>query len=132
MSAVLGGILAMGRARKRSIMTETVLIGRFRDGTDPVTGDATRVIVTKRYDGVGRVKYPTLNVTTPAAAGQTLSTQDILVEIPSESPLAYEGDEIEITASTVDPTLVGRRYTVRGAAQSGQTTSARYPVVQLS
>lgn len=132
MSAVLSGILRMGRARAMSIMTETVVIGLYKDGTDPVTGDATRVLKEKRYEGIGRVKYPTLNVSTADAPGQTVSAQDITVSIPSESPLCFEGDEVEVIASSSDPTLVGRHYAVKGAPQAGQTTAARYPVTQLS
>ena len=130
--SALSGILRMGRARAQSIMTETVIIGRYKPGTDPTTGNATRVLVEKRYEGIARVKYPTLNVSTPASAGQAVSVQDITVAIPSTSPLCFEGDEVDVIASTADPALIGRRYTVKGAAQTGQTTAARYPVTQLS
>jgi hypothetical protein len=37
-----------------------------------------------------------------------------------------------VLASSVDPSLVGRKFRVAGNAQAGQVTSHRYPVEEVS
>lgn len=122
--------LGMGRRHAEARMTETVAAGEFRDGTD-ANGDATRVLVTERYAGRARIKYPSLGVAPVNEPSQDASAQQLLVSIPTGSPRLLEGDEIHVTSSTADGSLVGRRYSVEGAPQAGQTTSLRYPLKEL-
>ena len=125
----LGGDIAFAlvglRAAAVSRMTETVLVGRFRDGTDPVTGDPTRVLVTKRYEGVGRIRYAERSVLNTGIAGP-IAVQEPFLSIPHGSPACGDGDEVEVLTSTDDPILIGRRYKIQGSARAGQTTAHRY------
>lgn len=113
-------------------MTETVTVGLFEVGTDPVTLDPTRVLVESYYEGKARIKFPSLNVSTSSDTSQTVNTQQPYLSIPSGSPVIPEGAEVLVTASTVDPLIVGLAFTVEGVPQSGQTTSHRYPLEGVS
>ncbi|GAA4762600.1 DUF6093 family protein [Microbacterium gilvum] len=130
MASVLS-VLRDGRRLAEARMTETVLVGRFVDGTDEETGNATRVLAEERYTGIGRVKYPSLTVS-DTSAGLPVAEQQLTVSIPSGSPQCFEGDDVVVSASAVDGLLVGRRFRITGEPQSGQTTAHRYPVRELT
>lgn len=125
-------VLARGRAKTEQRMTETVTAGLFKLQTNPDTGVAERTVVTERYAGKAQVKYPSTVVGEAAAASQTVATQDVIVKMPVDAPRLHEGDDIAVTASTADGSLVGRVYRVKGSPQAGQTTSHRYPVREVS
>lgn len=127
LAAALPGL----RAEAESRMTETVQIGVFQDGVDLETGEPTRELVEQRYEGKARVRYPG-NAVSARDNVQVVAVQDIVVSIPHGSPVCFEGDEVLVTASTADPALVGKQYTVKGAPEVGQTTAHRYPVTELS
>lgn len=123
-------VLDAGRAMAESRMTETVTVGLFKDGTDE-NGDATRVLVTERYSGIGRIKYPSLAVSDRQEPSQPVGVQEPYLSIPTGSPALFEGDEVHVTASTVDDLLVGMTARIAGVPQSGQTTAHRYPLKEL-
>lgn len=123
--------LARGRARANEGMTETIRAGLWQDGTDPETGSATRVLLTERYHGPAQVKYDSMTVSVSDEPAQRVPSQSLMVKVPTSAALLPEGDEIVVEASTVDASLVLRRYRVGGAPQSGQVTSHRYPVKEL-
>ena len=123
--------VAQGRVQAESRMSETVQIGPVTDGVDMETGDPTWVLGVVRYSGPARVKYPGTAVSTRDSV-QVVSVQDIQVSIPWDAPAVYEGDGVVVTASSVDPALVGKKYTVKGAPAAGQTTARRVPVTELS
>lgn len=128
--SLLDKALGYGRALARVRFTETVTVGKYTDGTDPTTGNPTRTLVgTASYEGPAQVKYPSVAVATSEGAQPTAS-QDVTLKLPSGT-VVHEGEEVDVTASTVDTSLVGARYRVKGASQKGQTTSARYPVIEL-
>lgn len=145
-------LLPSFRATANSRMTETVVAGEYADTTDESSGDPVRTLISKVYEGPARVKYTANAVRNDDRAGQLLTTQDITVSIPTQpatlapgdaqppgdhlSPAVNvtlpEGTAIEVIASTSDPALIGRMFTVDGVAEMGQTTAHRYPVVELS
>jgi hypothetical protein len=123
--------LERGRQFALARMTETVVAGRFRRRTN-ASGAAERTLETERYTGVAQVAYPSMVVTGSEAASQEVAAQSLVVKLPVGAALLHEGDEIEVQASTADSALIGRVYRVKGSPQSGQVTSHRYPVEQLS
>lgn len=129
--SLLNRALNAGRRLADARMTETVVAGVFEDG---VAGDGspTRVLADERYTGKARVKYESLAVSESDNTSQLVATQTPFASIPAGSPRLFEGDELHVTASTADGLLVGRRYTVAGSAQAGQTTAHRYPLKELS
>lgn len=130
--SMLNRALGMGRGLAESRMTETVTVGVYMDATDEATGDPVRVLVEEHYSGMARIKYPSLNVTPRDEPSQVVAVQQPLLSVPSSVSGVLEGDEVRVTASTVDASLVGRTYAVEGFPQSGQTTSHRLPLKELS
>nr|WP_278101160.1 DUF6093 family protein [Microbacterium proteolyticum] len=149
----MSGVLSFGRAAAVSRMTESITAGRFTDGVDEVTGDPTRVLVgDPLYVGPARVKYTANAVQNAVGASQLVTTQQVVVSIPTQPATVTpgegelpsvgvwpyvnvtlpEGTVITVTASSSDPALVGRSYTVDGVATLGQSTAHRYPVTELS
>lgn len=118
------------RAQAESRMSETVQVGVFGDGMDE-NGNATRELVTERYAGPARVKYPGTAGSTSDRV-QAVAVTDIILSLPHASPAVFDGDEVMVTASTSDPALVGKVYRVEGAGAVGQTTAHRYKVTELS
>lgn len=131
-AAVLPGL----RAEAESRMSESVTGGAFTDGTDPVTGDPTRIPGSVRYAGVGRVRYASLAASSTSTGadqiGQPVVVQTPYLSIPWGSPRLFEGDEVRVDASASDPMLVGRAYQVAGNAVIGSVTSHRYPLTELT
>lgn len=124
--------LPLIQAQANSLMTETVIAGIPEDGTDPVTGDATQAIPEARYEGRARVKYNSSVVSDSGVTGALVKVQNITIKLPVQGTVLEEGDLIEVTASDVDDSLVGRKYIVQGAPDAGQVTAHRYPVTELS
>ncbi|WP_363551424.1 DUF6093 family protein [Microbacterium sp. LWH12-1.2] len=129
--SLLNRALDAGRRLADARMTETVEAGVFTDGVAP-DGSPTRVLVDERYTGKARVKYESLAVSESDNTSQLVATQTPFASIPTGSARLFEGDELHVTASTADGLLVGRKYTVAGSAQAGQTTAHRYPLKELS
>lgn len=118
------------RAEAESRMDDVVLVGRFKDGTD-ANGDATRVVETKRYDGIGRIRWGSREVSNSQATGSPAAMQEPYLSVPFGTARFFTDDEVECTGST-DPLLVGRRFKVSGGASAGQVTAYRYPLEELS
>jgi hypothetical protein len=124
-------VLAQGRARVEASMRETILAASYSE----TVGDnlaTVRNLVTTHYEGVATVEYPTLAVSEREVAGQQVSAADIVVKVPVAAPPIPDGDMIRVLTSASDGALVGREFRVKGAPQSGQVTSHRYPVEELT
>lgn len=119
------------RAEANSRMFETVVVCSFRAGTDPVTGDPTRVVETERYDGIGRIRWGSREVSNSQATGSPAAMQEPYLSVPFGTARFFTDDEVECVASS-DPLLVGRRFKVSGGASAGQVTAYRYPLEELS
>ena len=125
-------MLTRGRRLANARMSETVTGGSFVDGTDPETGDPTRIPDAVRYTGPGRIKYESLAVSDSSGTGSPVAAQTPFLSIPTGSPALFEGDEVVVDTSSADGVLVGRFYRVAGHPQAGQTTSNRYPLTELT
>lgn len=125
-------VLDQARLRSEARMTEVVEAGLFTDRTDETTGDPIRELVTERYTGKARIKYESLTVSDSDTTSQSVASQKPMLSVPSGSPAIFEGDEVRVISSTADGLLIDRFYTVDGAPQSGQTSSHRYPLTELS
>ena len=118
------------RAEAESRMDETVLVGRFKDGTDEATGDPTRVIETERYTGKARIRWGSREVSNSSSTGSPVGVQEPYLSVPFGTTRFFNEDEVECTASS-DPLLVGRRFQIQGAAGAGQVSAYRYPLTEL-
>lgn len=119
------------RAEAESRMSESVTVGSFEDGTDPETGDPSRVLVDERYTGVGRIRWNSREVSNSQATGSPAAMQEPYLSVPFGTARFFTDDEVECVASS-DPLLVGRRFKVSGGASAGQVTAYRYPLEELS
>lgn len=131
--SILAGALRSGRRQAESRFTETLEF--YVDGgivTNPDTLVDTRS-TTVLHTVPGRIKYPTATVSQSAAVGQSFATQDVQAHVAVGSTPSVRPDHFcRVTASTVDPGLVGRVYRVKGSAQAGQVTAHRWPLEEQS
>lgn len=128
----VSGALAFGRRMAEARMTETVTVGVYTDSTDG-SGNPVRTLTSSHYSGVGQIKYPSLTVSETSGAGQQVASADVVLKVPVGAANAVRaGDEVLVSASTVDGSLVGRRFRVRAWPQSGQVTAHRFPLEELS
>src|SRR5690606_31409184 len=111
------------RAEAESRMTETVTGGLYTDGVDG-DGNPTRALVTERYSGKARVRFASRAVLNTGQTAPTAVMEPVL-SVPHGSAELFDGDEVEVTASTDDSALVGRRFKIQGRANAGQTTAMR-------
>lgn len=123
-----------------SRMSESVVVGSFRDGTDPATGEPTRVVVEQRYPaegdtgpdaGMARIRWGSREVSNSQATGSPVAMQEPYLSVPFGTARFFTDDEVECVGST-DPLLVGRRFKISGAAPAGQVSAYRYPLEELS
>lgn len=117
------------RGQAESRFTETLTA--FTVALDDDTGTETETVL---YSGVaGRLKFPTLTVREREQGAQTPAVQDVQVHVSvGATPLVVVNTFWRVTASTVDPALVGRVFRTKGSPQQGQVTAHRYPVEEVS
>lgn len=131
--SVLGGALGMGRAQAAKRFTETLTAFYKTTTLDPATGlyEPTEVVL---YANVpGRVKFPSLTVSSTEVGAQVPAIQDVHVHVAvGACPNVGVGHLWRVTASTADPSLVSREFRTKGLPQAGQTTAHRFPVSQES
>lgn len=128
----LGNALGMGRQYAASRFTET-----FDVYTETKDTDDTGATVTTRtfaYEGLaGQVKFPTLTVSEREQGAQVPAVQDIVVKVAVGAATNVKVNHLwKVTASTVDPSLVGRVFRTKGLPQAGQVTAHRFPVESVS
>lgn len=132
----VASILADGRAAANARMTELVRVGPAVDGVDEQSGDPTVDIENAVYGGsegaIGQIKYVAESVSESAGTGQSLAVQRPILKVPYGSPILSEGDAVVVVSSNSDQILDGRWYRIAGAADAGQTTAHKYPLIELS
>ena len=130
LGADIAGALPELRAQAESRMTDKITAGLFRDGTDPVTGDPTRTLITERYTGVARVRYGSREVSNSNTVSMPVGVQEPYLSVPFGSARIRVDDEVKVTDSE-DPILIGRTYRVAGNPVAGAVTAYRYPLEEL-
>ncbi|MFD1203031.1 DUF6093 family protein [Leucobacter albus] len=121
----------MARREAERRMREVVTVGEERMVRPPGGFDAERVL-TPVYEGRARVKFPSASAYAASPAGQQVAITNIVLSVPSGSPVFPPGLVVRVDSSADDPALVGRRFRIKGPAQAGQTTAHRYPVTEES
>jgi hypothetical protein len=121
-----------GRAFAERLMVDTCTITRQTGATtDPDTGVITPTFTTV-YTGRCKVQQSAVPIGEPRDLGQA-SIQVLHLEL--HLPIAAAGilvdDVATITASTLDPDLVGRRFTVRGTSHKTFLTARRLDIQEL-
>lgn len=118
------------RAEAETRMFEVVEVGTFTDGVDPDTGAPTRVLEDARYEGKGRIRYGSRDVSNSDGTGSPVVVQSPYLSVPFGSPRLHDGDQVRV-ASSPDPLLADRWFTVAGSAGAGQVAHYKYPLSEL-
>lgn len=128
--SILQGALGLGRTQAVARFTETLTAYRVELPTEPDENGAYTPIEVVLYASVkGRVKFPTLTVSEREQGGQVPAIQDVHVHVAvGATPNVVVNTLWRVTASTADPSLVGREFRTKGLPQAGQVTAHRYPV----
>lgn len=114
------------RALAESLMVDTCTITAPGEGDpDPVTGDVPRVPV---YSGRCKVQSFDAQESNPEAAGTVYTVQRYRVDVPVGSFAPVVGAEVTMTAVTLDPFLIGRKYRVVGLLHKSMATAYRMAV----
>jgi hypothetical protein len=99
--------------------------------TDPVTGSVTPGS-TFVYSGPCKVQQTISQASNPTAGGHSFTVQDSRVDFPvSAGPLAVS-DTVTITASVLDPQLVGREFRVAELFHKSYATAQRTRVEEIT
>lgn len=122
-------MIAAGRSFQEASFTETVKVGPLVPFQNPDTFE-TEYTVRADQAGPALVKYPTLTVSERDIPGSRVAIGDVVVKRPISAPVSPVGHWFEVIASSSDPSLIGRRYRIKSAPQSGQVSSHRYPVAE--
>lgn len=125
-------LVAAGRARADSIMSDTCTITRKTTTfTDPDTGVRTQTTTTL-YTGKCRVKQNSAS----ASASEPGEALSLLLTLTVQVPMSVTGvepdDIVTVTASQMDPDLVGRKFAVKDLAHSSHTTARRLGVQEVT
>lgn len=126
--------LARGRAAAESLMVDTCTITRTTgETTNEDTGVVTPTTATV-YTGRCRIQQSQLGAdSTPSDPGEAYVR---LVAFELQVPMSVVGlrvqDVITITASALDPDLVGRAFNVLGLAHKTHATARRVQVQEIA
>lgn len=124
-------VVARGRARAESLMTDTVRVTRASGApvTDPETAVVSRPVM-EVYAGPGRIQGRATDSESVEGV-QVYILTDAVVQLPvSVAPIV--DDEVEVIASEMDPNLAGRVFRVKAAPRKTHATMTRCEVEEVA
>lgn len=127
----LEGAISRGRSLAERLMVDACSIAR---PTGESTGAGGVITPTTSAVYTGKCR---LQVRQETGAGQTVGEAFIIVQrlelqLPMTAPEVFEGDRVTMTASALDPQLVGKEYVVRDVVRKTHLTSRRVTVLEVS
>lgn len=127
----LEGALTRGRALAESLMVDACAIVRPGGESTGANGVIT-AITNAVYSGKCR-----LQMRQETGSGHNLGEAFVIVRrvelhLPMTAPELFEGDQVTMTASALDPQLVGKRYVVRDVARKTHLTARRVTVLEVT
>jgi hypothetical protein len=126
------GVLPFLRAQAESLMLDTCTINRPGAAvTDPDTGVVTNTN-TLVYSGKCKVQSKNSATSTPEAGEAEFVVVSRQVHIPVGAAVVRNNDVVTVTASTLNPSGVGRKYRVEGFTPDTYDTAARIPVKEIT
>ena len=103
-------------------MVDSVSVSRPSGAVDPITG---KPVTTEVYAGRAKVQTYEAFEKQPELGGGTVTVQRYTVHVPVGAYVPLVNDVVTVTAATLDPGLVGRRYVVSGLLHKSFATSYR-------
>ena len=132
MSAV--SAVLRGRTAAEALMVDTVAVTRLAsETTDPETGVVTPTYATI-YTGKGKVQRSGRQTTArPTDVGEAeVFLSRLEVHVPVSVVGISTDDIVTVTASLLDPDLVGQRFHVRQEAHKSFQTARRFGVEEIT
>ena len=113
-------------------MLDTITVSRKTgETTDPETGDITPTVVTV-YTGKGKIQQAAVPVGAPQDVGQaSVQVMHMQLHLPIAATGVLIDDVATVTASVLDPDLVGRTFTIRSLDHKTFLTARRMDVQEL-
>jgi hypothetical protein len=129
---ILAGVVPLLRGQAESLMLDSCTV--HRPGI-PVTDPETGVVapsLTLVYTGVCKIQQTISQASNPTAGGHSFTVQDSRVDFPvSAGPFAVD-DVVTMTASVLDPQLVGRKLRVVELFHKSYATAQRTRVEEVT
>jgi hypothetical protein len=123
-------VLARGRTAALALMVDACVVKHITStSTNPTSGVITPTYSTL-YTGQCRVQQSGSQGQLTDAGEASLVLLRLEVQLPMSVVGLSEGDEITITASALDPDLVGRVFVIRDLAHKTHLTARRVQVVE--
>lgn len=114
------------RAEAEGLMVDTCIASRPGEPfTDP-DGIVTTPII-ELYAGKCKVQTTVAQAKSPVAGGHVFTVENLQLHLPVATSL-NTGDTATITASLLDPTLIGLTFRLVELARGSQRTAARWNV----
>ena len=133
LGADVAAALPFFREQAISRMSESFRIFEVTGRTADPENDLREVDVeTDRYVGIGRLVFRSSVVSDVSVASQLVASQGARIDLPAGTSGIRRDMVAVVTDSTADVTLIGRRFRVEGMPSAGQTTAARYQVVEVT
>ena len=115
-----------GRVEAEAIMYDTCIVSRpgepFTDDDGIVTTPLVEV-----YAGKCKVQTTVAQAASPVAGGHVFTVENLQLHLPVATSL-NTGDTATVTASLLDPSLVGLTFRLVELARGSQRTAARWNV----
>lgn len=126
-------LVAAGRARALSIMVDSATITRSATTfTNQDTGARTQSVTTI-YTGRCRIQQQMPGSASASEPGEAhLLMLQLSVQLPMSVQGVQPGDIVTITASQMDPELVGRTFRVNALSHKTHGTSRRLAVQEVT
>jgi hypothetical protein len=125
--------LARGRAAALALMVDTVTITRVTGTTtDPDTGVVTPTTSTV-YTGTAKIQQGAVPLGEPKDLGEaSILVVRLEVHLPVSATGVLADDVVTVTASALDPDLVGKRFVIRSVAHKSFLTARRCDVSEVT
>ena len=115
-----------GRVEAEAIMYDTCIASRPGEPFTDADGIVTTPII-ELYAGKCKVQTTVAQAKSPVAGGHVFTVENLQLHLPVATSL-NTGDTATITASLLDPSLVGLTFRLVELARGSQRTAARWNV----
>lgn len=115
-----------GREAAEAIMYDTCIASRPGEPVTDDDGIVTTPII-ELYAGKCKVQTTVAQAASPVAGGHAFTVENLQLHLPVATSL-NTGDTATITASLLDPSLVGLTFRLVELARGSQRTAARWNV----
>lgn len=125
-------LVGRGRAAAERLMVDTCIIDR-RSGSvlDEDTGQYVDTYTTV-YSGKCRIQVTDPGGRAADAGEQTSQIQSLVLQVPMTVSGVKVDDRVSLTASALDPDLVGRTFRVSDLMHKTHATARRLPVEEVA